>query len=200
MVLEQKMNTKLHIDLSRGVIDVKGDSELVREIYSDFKEQLLSFTSTTLSPEQNAQNAAEINSSNKTKPTRRSNAKRKKRANDQEVQAGIQADSPKLDKNIDTSGLVEYFTKFEPKNHSEKILIFLKYLIEELEIDVPNTDQIFTCYEKTNVRIPKVFSQAFRGASNKFGFIDYKSPVDIRLTTAGINHFKHDIKMRAAAE
>lgn len=35
------MTTKLHIDISQGVVDVEGDPELVREVYRDFCDQLL---------------------------------------------------------------------------------------------------------------------------------------------------------------
>ena len=34
------MVAKLHINLSQGVLELEGDPEFVREIYSDFKDQL----------------------------------------------------------------------------------------------------------------------------------------------------------------
>lgn len=35
------MHTKLHINISQGIVDVEGDADLVREIYADFKDKLL---------------------------------------------------------------------------------------------------------------------------------------------------------------
>ena len=36
------MTIKLHINISQGIIDVEGDAAFVREIYANFKDQLLS--------------------------------------------------------------------------------------------------------------------------------------------------------------
>jgi len=107
--------------------------------------------------------------------------------------------NPKLDKNLDTSGLPDFYDQFEAKNNAEKILIFLKFMNDELQIVPPNTDQFYTCFEKVDERVPKVFSQAFRDASGrKFGYIDYNSPTDICLTTTGNNYFKFDLKRKTA--
>ena len=100
-----------------------------------------------------------------------------------------------MDKRIDTSSLKAFYSQFKAKNNSERILIFLKFLTENLEIESPNTDQVYTCYEAVNERVPTAFRQAFHDASGrKFGYIDYNSPTSIGITTIGNNHFKHDIK------
>jgi hypothetical protein len=58
---------------------------------------------------------------------------------------------------------------------------------------------VYTCYVKANERVPKAFAQAFRDASGRtFGFIDYRSAMDMRITTAGTNHFKFDLKRKSA--
>ena len=83
-------------------------------------------------------------------------------------------------------------------NHSERILVFLKFMTDELKVAAPNTDQFYTCYERVDERVPKVFSQAFRNASGRdFGYIDYNSATDIQVTTVGNNHFKFDLKKKA---
>ncbi|HBM87123.1 MAG TPA: hypothetical protein DD437_01130 [Rhodobiaceae bacterium] len=190
------MQTKLHINISQGVVDVEGDPELVREIYADFKDKLLSGMS--LQKPQESGDADGSKEDPKRKPKRRSYS-RKKASDDEDGSNGVVADSPQIDKNLDTSGLGSFYGEFEPKNNPEKILIFLKFLTEQLGISDPNTDQIYTCYEAANERVPKVFSQAFRDASGrKFGYIDYNSPTDISITTLGSNHFKFDMKRKAA--
>lgn len=189
------MHTKLHIDISQGVVDVEGDPDLVREVYSDFKDKLLSELTVSLPPPKNDEGDS-------TKP-RKSRSKRRssprKKATSDEGASGVIADSPQMDKSLDTSGLAAFYGQFEAKNNPEKILIFLKFLTEELGIEAPNTDQVYTCYEAANERVPKVFSQAFRDASGrKFGYIDYNSPTDIPITTVGNNHYKLDLKRKAA--
>jgi hypothetical protein len=194
------LTVKLHINISQGLIEVEGDADLVREIYFDFKEQLLNGDRVTPKPASSRQEApsdSEEVSKPKSKTKRRGAPKRKASSDDEGP--SIIADQPKLDKNLDTSGLPAYFGQFEAKNNADKILVFLKFMTDELQIESPNTDQFYTCFEKVNERVPKVFSQAFRDASGrKFGFIDYNAPTDIRLTTTGNNHFKFDLKRKAA--
>lgn len=94
---------------------------------------------------------------------------------------------------------MDFYERYEATNNPEKILVFLKFLNDELGIDNPNTDQVYTCFEKVNARVPKAFSQAFRDTSGrKFGFIDYKSATDIKVTTVGNNHFKFDLKKKVS--
>jgi hypothetical protein len=45
------MTTKLHIDMSHGLIDIEGDADLVREIYADFKTTLLNGAGCAEAPE-----------------------------------------------------------------------------------------------------------------------------------------------------
>ena len=187
------MHTKLHINLLQGVVDVEGDPELVREVYADFKKKLLNGMGCSSPPE----DATSAEPAMKTKPKRRSAARKK--TTTEESGSSINADSPKMDKDLDTSGLAAFYGQFEAKNNSEKILIFLKFLRDKLGIESPNTDQVYTCYEAVNERVPKVFAQAFRDASGrKFGYIDYKSPTELLVTTIGNNHFKLDLKKKSA--
>ena len=197
------MTAKLRIDLSQGIIDVEGDAELVRQIYSDFKVQLLS--EAKLSPRTQTSvegnNAVEIKDVdtdiNAKRRVKKRVAAKKRPSGAEDAGLSLDANSPKLDKNLDLSNLPTFYQQYEPKNNPEKILIFLKFMLDNLQIENPNTDQFYTCYEKVNERVPKVFSQAFRDtAGRKFGFIDYNSPTDIRLTTVGSNHFKFDLKKK----
>ena len=132
----------------------------------------------------------------KAKPKRR--AASRKRSTGDESNGSINADSPKLDKNLDTSQLGNFYSGFEPKNNSEKILIFLKFITDVLNIDSPNTDQIYTCFKKTGEKIPKAFAQAFRDTSSKHGYIDFRSASDIEVTISGDNHFNHDLKKKGS--
>lgn len=189
------MHAKLHINISQGVVDVEGDLDLVREVYVDFKDKLLNGMDSS-SP-QAAEDMDIAESETEIKPKRR-RAVRKKAAT-KESGSSIRADLPKMDKTLDTSGLATFYGQFVAKNHPERVLIFLKFLIDELGIESPNTDQVYTCYLAENERVPKVFSQTFRDASGrKFGYIDYKSPTELVVTTVGNNYFKLDLKKKVA--
>jgi len=134
-----------------------------------------------------------------TKPKAKRRPATRKKADNEGGGLGISADAPKLDRDLDTSKLAAFYGKYEPKNHPEKILVFLSFLTEELGIESPNTDQVYTCYVKANERVPKAFAQAFRDTSGRsFGYIDYKAATDIRITTSGTNHFKFDLKKKTA--
>ena len=198
------MTTKLHINISQGIVDVEGDPDLVRAIYDDFKDQLLEAVkrappasaapAPAPPPIGNSESASEA--PGKSKPKRR--APTKKKANGDENASGVVADSPKLDKNLDTSGLGAFYGKYAPKNNAEKILIFLKFMVDELSIESPNTDQVYTCFKATGDKIPKAFAQAFYDTSSKLGYIDFRSSTDLPITIAGDNHFNHSLKKKGA--
>ena len=188
------MGNKLYVDIFKGIVEVEGDANLVREVYSDFREKLLDIETRV--------SDAHV-TKEKSEPKHESKPRRKRRtkitdASEKTGSIGADPDSPKLDKDIDTSGLASYFGEFEPRNHSENILIFLRFLSDSLGIEKPNTDQVYTCYRKVGARLPKAFRQAFRDASSRHGYIEMGSANDLAVTTAGINHFDHDIKRKVA--
>lgn len=156
------MQSKLHIDLSRGIVEIEGDADLVREIYQDVKDRLLDGATPARRPHNSAdeESAVEAESGGgETKQrARRRPAPKRRQTNGDEGGPSVVADSPKLDKTLDTSGLPAFYDRYEAKNNPEKILVFLKFMTDELSIDAPNTDQFYTCFEKVNERVPKVFS------------------------------------------
>lgn len=189
------VQSKLHIDMSQGLVEVEGDADLVREVYRDLKDRLLSGALAPgarqpRSPEEAPR--SDDNGESKQKVRRRSPPR--KRADTDSVSSGVNADAPKLDKNLDTSKLGDFYGRFKPANASEKILIFLKYITEELGQEQPNTDQVFTCFKKAGGKIPTAFKQAFRDTSGRHGYIDFNSATDISVTIAGDNHFNDMLK------
>jgi len=189
------VHSKLHINISQGVVDVEGDPDLVREVYADFKYNLLK--GMVFSPPPPQREKAGRGAEGASKPKGASAPR--KRAKTEDAGGGISPDSPRLDKHLDTSGLPAFYGQFEAKNNPEKILVFLKFLIDELGIEAPNTDQVYTCYDAANERVPRAFAQAFYDTSGKKnGYIDYRSPTEISVTMKGDNHFKFDLKRKAA--
>lgn len=179
-------DAKLHIDLSQGIVDVEGDNDLIREVYADFKEKILEqseFPATSA-----------LSETTDTKPEKRSTkAKRRntgrKTGKSTENPSLISIEKPKRDPDLNTSALGEFYGKFKPKNHQDKILVFLNFLVEVLKIEFPNTDQVYTCYMDTGEKAPTAFSRAFRFArEGKFGYIMFDSPSNLKITIKGEYH------------
>lgn len=189
------MQAKLHINIPQGIIDIEGEPKFVMEIYSDFKGQLLSQLKTPA--DSSLQSGGHSNKSEgKGQPKKRTPPRKKTKP--EADNTGIDADSPQLDKELDTSGLADFYNQFELKNNAEKILVFSKFLIEQRNIENPNTNQFYTCYWDLKETIPKVFSQAFRDAHGRnYGYINYNSSTDIKITTLGTNYFNRGLKRKA---
>lgn len=181
--------------MAEGIIELEGDSEFVLEIYKDLRDDLISDIAAkrSFSPAQ-----ATPTSSAPPPATPKKRASQKKKSNAETGTSGVNPDNPTLDKNLDTSGLQEFYGQFEPKTHPEKILIFLKFLIDHAGIESPNTDQVYTCYETVKEKPAAAFAQAFRDTSSKKnGYIDYNSATDIKVTFIGNRHFDHELKRKA---
>lgn len=192
------MQTKLHIDLAQGIIDVEGDVDFVKAVYEDFKDRITGHAA-PVAPLAQQPSAPDANAGNNApaKPKRRASSRKRAGAADG-GDVGVNPDAPKLDKNIDTSKLRAYYDQFEPGSAPEKILIFLKYLTEEVGIDKPNTDQVYTCFHALKEKTPNAYSQAFRDTASKKGFVEFNSATDIQITIMGENHFNHDLKKKDA--
>jgi hypothetical protein len=191
------VQSKLHIDMSQGVVDIEGDSDLVREIYRDLKDHLLNGAPLARVQPRAPAGVPTPEAAPESKPKSKRRAVSRKKVDAEGGSSGVSVDAPKLDKNLDTSKLAGFYEQYEPKNHSDKILIFLKFITEELELESPNTDQVYTCYKKTGEKIPKAYGQAFYTMSSRHGYIDFRSPTDIGITIAGDNHFNHELKKAA---
>ncbi|WP_419911559.1 hypothetical protein [Hoeflea sp.] len=172
-----------------------GSWVVTKAVYEDFKDHIAAQGPVaSMPPEKPAAHA--VDAGGETPP------KRKRRANSRSATetktSGISADSPTRDKNLDTSKLQAFYDQYAPGSAPEKILIFLKFLIDELGIEKPNTDQVYTCFLDVREKPPQAFAQAFRDTSSKKGFIDLKSSEDITITTKGNNHFEFDLKRKNA--
>ena len=189
------MNPKLHINLTDGVVDIEGDADLIREVYADFKGHLLDRMESA-SNRSKQDNSVTQKPDNPPTPKRRPSKKKVvKPVGDEKT---IDPKNPKLDKNLDLSGLPKFYRDFLPKNHPERILIFAKFLIDELKIEQPNTDQFYSCFDALNEKIPTAFQQAFRDAHGRhYGYIEYGSPTQISVPIKGTNHFRSGIKKKS---
>ncbi|MTI42591.1 hypothetical protein JM93_00891 [Roseibium hamelinense] len=187
------MQTKLHINLTQGIIDVEGDVDFVKAVYKDFKDHIAAQSPVASSPPENSA-ALSAGAGGETPPKRK--RRMTSRTATETKTLSISADSPTRDKNLDTPKIQPFYDQYAPGSAPEKILIFLKFLIDKLGIAKPNTDQVYTCFLDVREKPPQAFAQAFRDTSSKKGFIDFKSSEDITITTKGNNHFEFDLKRK----
>ena len=188
------MQTKLHVNISQGIIEIEGDAALVREIYADFKDRLLDQLGKV--PEAPMQDSSSEKDA-KSPPKKKRRPAAKKNAPADKDDSGVDPDHPKLDKDLDLSKLRAFYDQYEPKNNAEKILIFATFLIEKIKIVKPNTDHIYSCFVELEETIPSAFSQAFRNTHGRiYGYINYKSATDITVPIKGTNYLNSGIKRK----
>ena len=194
------MNAKLHINLLQGVLEVEGDEKFVQSIYQDFKSHLPK-QSATRNAERRANEPAEIIDHESSSSHERRRRRGTRRTGDGET-AKIADYAPKLNSNLDLKDLRKFYGQFDPKNHSEKILIFAVFLRDSLKIVPCSADDVYTCYRelKDITKIPEAFVQAIRDAQNKAGAIDFVSQTEIKITIAGENYFTQKLKRKELAE
>lgn len=192
--------TRLSLDLQKGLVDVEGDETFVRSVYEDFKELLSGY------PEQRGAGDNESAGDNKVDSTAAAPAPKKsrsrnrsaKRAEGSDNSASQAAYKPEFLSNLDVSGLKEFFTGFAPKNHSEKILIFSRFLSDEKGIKPFGFNHIFTCYKSLREKMPTAFVQALRDTKSRHHFIEFNGPDSIAVTLHGDNHFDHELQKAGA--
>lgn len=185
--------TKLHINLNQGLIDVEGDEAFVRSVYEDFKKVLTTNRTAPSDPEP----VEEVSSEPSVEQPARTTGKRSKRtprkpSERTDSRPGWSLYKPQLDNNLNTASLSDFFARANPKTHAEKILTFVRFLEDELNIRPCSADQIYTCYRVLRTPMPEAFVQALRDTQNKKSFIEANSPTDISATIVGNNHFERD--------
>jgi len=189
------------------VLDVEGDAEVVKLIYADIKDALVSRLGAVKPrpvPErvEGAESAERTSEEQPAGGGRKAKSVRRKRSSGSasNSEARTERYSPALEKNLKVPGLKEFYDQFSPKSHSEKVLIFAHFLNEN-GYNPCTANQIFTCYKLVGIERPKAFRQAIIDAhGSKFGYIDYKSVDDISVTTIGEEHLSFKMTKNSTAE
>ncbi|WP_417834447.1 hypothetical protein [Thalassospira xiamenensis] len=186
---------KLNIDIHRGVLEVEGSEDLVLRIYDDFKDRLLSDTGM---PEKNNDHSEALETPSPSAPKKARVRKRVSKSPPSNKEASKKSngghDSPKINADLDLRGLEEFYSKYAPSNNNEKILLFVFYLKEIMNIAQVSSNDVFTCFKKMNQKIPKAYVQAFIDTRGQKGFVKYESLDDIELSINGQNFVQFDMK------
>ena len=189
------MSTKLHIDLSQGVINVEGNESFVKSIYDDFREKALKNFSPSTKPDQTTPPPSQAPAGGGA-GGKRQKAKANKTSGGKTKSSGYK---PEFDSDMDLSGVEDFYDQYLPKNHSEKILIFAQFLDKKLKIKPLTADHIYSCYFTLNSRTatPLALAQALREARTLKGYIKFASLNDISVSIAGDNHFNQGLKKKS---
>lgn len=182
------MNTKIHFSQGDTIFDVEGDADVVREVYRDIKDSLISRLA-MVKPARHEPTAPEAEEEAAAPDTKRKRTTRKKRAAPSSAgEQRAEPYQPSLVKDLSLPGLQEFYNKYSPKSHVEKVLMFVHFL-KEAGHDPCTADEIFTCYKLVNIARPKVFKQAIIDAhGSRFGYVDYQGVDNITVTTIGEDH------------
>lgn len=181
------MQTKLHIDLTQGIIEVEGDEKLIRDVYGDFREKL-SIISSKAKMLKNL-NISKIGRQKKKRITKGRVLRKAK-----EKMSIVQ--DLDLSEKGDRPSLKDFYSKFDVKKHFEKNLIFVYYLQERAKTENITTDHVFTCYKEVKQRVPTALKQSLIDTSHHKGWIDTSHLESITVTTQGSNYIEHDMKKK----
>lgn len=105
----------------------------------------------------------------------------------------------KLDRNLnlrpgDKTHLSDFFDNYEANKTPERVLLVVYYLEEVLEIEKINLNHIYTAFDKLDIRIPKSLYQLISDSKNKFGYLDFESTDDMKVSVSGKNVVNFDLK------
>lgn len=194
--------TKLKIDINQGLLEVEGSEELVREIYSDFKDILK--TRPHGAPVAAVMDDANISAvqpsgtvKTKSKPKPKVNAKSKSSSDI----TGTLLKDLNLMNDGSTESLRDFFRKYEAKTNLERTLIFVYYLEQLRGISGININHVFTCYRNIDgLKIPGHLKQNIADTSSKKRWLDTTDMEDIKVPVTGVNYIEHDLPKKDGSE
>lgn len=199
------MQTKVHINLTQGILEAEGDADFVREMYASFKTDLHALAMTkkanTNSPTLITQaSTTEINSddvfldeqkgtSKKVSP-KRAPTKKVTYNNIKDLATGMpdEADS-----------IFDYVSRYNPINNIERNLVFTKYLNEQHPTLPVTADALYTCYTNANLKPAEMKSSLSdtSKASKGFAYLDTADPTNITISHKGTVRL-HELKQATA--
>lgn len=106
---------------------------------------------------------------------------------------------PKYNATLDLHGLDEFSARYQAGNNSEHVVVFLKFLTDQIHLDTVSGDDIHTCFseQKSKIKLPGSFINTLRNAQNRDHLITYeKGFTNIALTPKGENLFNHELAKR----
>lgn len=185
-------NARVHINLQQGLLEAEGSEEFVLKIYEDFKNRAANSASGAANRDPGSSQKPADAKKGGTRSTARGKAK--KAANAGEDGVAVSKYIPKRDSSLNLADLKVFAAAYKPVNAAEKILLYAQFLREKLRIEPCTVDQIYTCFLHMKDKTPSAFGQVFINArGNAYGYVDFTTVDDVKITIAGDNHFNHDL-------
>jgi hypothetical protein len=194
------MNSKLHINLTQGILEVEGDADFVRAIYDDFKDKL----STIVKAQESQEQPDLVKKTEKLIPSKASNSN-KDTVKDVPVAKKKAALSkmPTFNKNLNLfkegnkPNLKDFMVGYNASSNLSQNLLFVYYLKEIKGLKTVGVDDIYTCYKNMGLKIPSVKQSLLNTAFQK-GWLDTQSLGDLKITIAGENAVSHELLKKPA--
>jgi hypothetical protein len=172
-----------------GIFEVEGDVEFVKELYEDYKTNILTqpFAPTKVVgvPLNNI-----TGQSISKEPSEAPNAKKIK--NRLKESYTIVKD---LDLNSKAVGksLKSYFVEKKPQNGMENNAVFVYYLQKIANVPSITLDHMYTCYKDAGIKIPTALRQSLLDTAHRKGWIDTSDLNAVTISTRGENFVEHDL-------
>lgn len=188
------MNYKLHIDISKGLIEAEGDKDFVLHVYEDFKDSVARVRTThdasvALAHKSKGTNTPVLLSSvEKTSPPPAKKGKARKTG------------QPTINKNLNlyaegaNPSLKDFMAGYNTPSNQARNLLFVYYLKELKELDNVGADEVFTCYKHMGLKIPNI-PQGLRDTAYLKGWLDTSASDDVTVTIAGQNAVSHELRI-----
>lgn len=177
------MESRLVVDLSSGHLEVTGSEELVKHIFNEFRAEIASRGARL--PKADEVRVDDGRPSRET-PNKKGGGKRTPATSD-------------VNKDLDTSGIDDFFERYEPKTDAERAMIFIKFLQEDKGMETATIQDVYTCFfaMKSKLNLPNMGS-LLRNDSTRTKFFSQQDGA-IHLTRIGETHYSQRLRKKTTA-
>jgi len=91
------------------------------------------------------------------------------------------------------TSLKEFYAEKAPSTAEEQVLVFAYYVKHHVKTSPIGPGHILTCYTHLDERKPLDLKQTIRNFAKSKGWLTCADMNDLKLTTAGENHVKHEL-------
>ncbi len=92
--------------------------------------------------------------------------------------------------------LKDFFAERGPRTSEEKILVYISYMAETLELPKITVNHVFSCFQPTGEKYPADLPQTIRNIIKKKAWLAQDGD-NLSVTTQGSNYLSHDMGRRS---
>ncbi len=189
--------TKLKIDLKSGLLEVEGEENFVRGVYTDYKDVLTLAISRR--SEERLQETTVAVASHDEAPGLEAKKKIDKLPK-QTKRKSMESYKMLGDLNLnpqDGISLRDFIDCKDPTDAQETNAAVVFYLQKKLNITMITPDHIYTCYKSITKKVPTALLQSLKDTMRRKAWIDVSDMTKIHLTTAGENFVEYDLPSKS---